>query len=178
MNDPQDPSVDLPLEQAKKRLKGLVITMDEQRSTASRTPEAADPAQASARGKQFARVLRGIAAKKESAIEGEYHRSQPKTERDRSDDGKSGERCAAERAERVDNVARERFDQDGTAGVATLIGGKRHRAESRQRPATSVRGAEALSNVLLRLLLDMEGEFLVELVFDSVPGHQRTHAQE
>jgi hypothetical protein len=29
MNDPQDPSVDLPLEQAKKRLKGLVITMDE-----------------------------------------------------------------------------------------------------------------------------------------------------
>jgi hypothetical protein len=29
MNDPQDRSVDLPLEQAKKRLKGLVITMDE-----------------------------------------------------------------------------------------------------------------------------------------------------
>jgi hypothetical protein len=29
MNDPQDPSVDLPLEQAKKRLKGLVITMDQ-----------------------------------------------------------------------------------------------------------------------------------------------------
>ena len=29
MNDPQDPSLDLPLEQAKKRRKGLVIAMDE-----------------------------------------------------------------------------------------------------------------------------------------------------
>jgi hypothetical protein len=41
MNDPQDPSVDLPLEQAKKRCKGMVIAMDEPFQQVTRHPHLA-----------------------------------------------------------------------------------------------------------------------------------------
>ena len=89
-----------------------------------------------------------------------------------------GERRAAERAERVEDVARQVIDEAGAAGVATLVGGKRHRAEARQRPGASVRGAQAVGDVLLRLAFDMERELLVELAFDPARSHQRANAQE
>ena len=99
-------------------------------------------------------------------------------EGDRRDDGESGERRAAERAERVDDVARQVVDDRGAARVAALVGGKRHRAETRERPRASVDGAQAGGDVLLRLALDMERELLVELAFDAARSHQRANPQE
>ena len=94
-------------------------------------------------------------------------RDQPKAERHRRDDGEGGERRAAERAERVEDVACQVIDEAGAASVATLVGGKRHRAEARARPRASVGGAQTGGDVLLRLALDVERELLVELAFDA-----------
>jgi hypothetical protein len=50
----------------------------------------------------------------------------------------------AARGARWNVVARQAIDEGGAADVATLVGGERHRAEARQRPSTSVRGAQAI----------------------------------
>ena len=119
-------------------------------------------------GKQLAGTPHGIGTKKEDVVDREYHGDEPEAERDRRDDGEGGERRAAERAERVRDVACQVVDETGAARVAALVGGKRHRAEARERPGASVDGAQTGGDVLLRLALDVERELLVELAFDAV----------
>ncbi len=118
-------------------------------------------------GEQLAGVLHGIDAKEEQAVQREHRSNQPKAEGDRGDDGERGEGSAAERAERVEDVARQVIDETGASRVATLVGGKRHRAEARDRPGASVDGTQAGGDVLLCLAFDMERELLVELAFDA-----------
>ena len=127
-------------------------------------------------GKQFARALHRIGTKKDGVVEREHHANQPEAETDRRDDGKGGEWRAAERAERVEDVPHEGINQSGPAGVATLVGSERHRAEASQRPGACVCGAQARCDLLLRLSLDMERELLVEVAFDPAGRHQCTHA--
>ena len=118
-------------------------------------------------GKQLARAPHRIDAKKEDVVDREDDGDEPEAECDRRDDGEGGEGRAAERAERVEDVARQVIDESGAASVATLVGGKRHRAEARERPGASVGGAQTGGDVLLRLALDVERELLVELAFDA-----------
>ncbi len=102
----------------------------------------------------------------------------PRPRADRYDDGERGKGRAAERAERVEDVARQGIDERGAASVATLVGGKWHRAEARERPGAGVRGVQAVREVLLRLALDVERQLFVELAFDPARRHQRAHPQE
>ena len=126
-------------------------------------------------GEQLAGVLHGINAH-ECVEEREDRSNQPKPERYRRDDGESGEGSAAERAERVEDVACQVIDEGCAAGVATPVGNKRDGADSRQRPRTGVRGAQAIRDVSLRVIFAMERELFVELVFDAAGRHQCTHA--
>ena len=139
---------------------------------------AAGAVRAHLHGKQLAGALHGIDAKQEDVVDREHRRDQPKAERHRRDDGEGGEGRAAERAERVEDVARQVIDESGAASVATLVGGKRHRAEARERPGASVGGAQAVGDVLLRLALDVERELLVELTFDPARGNPRANPQQ
>jgi hypothetical protein len=116
------------------------------------------------------------ASTQECVKEREDRSNQPKAERYRRDDGESGEGSAAERAECVEDVARQVIDQGRAAGVATPVGDKRHRAEARQRPSAGVRGAQSIRDVSLRVVFDMERELFVELVFDAAGRHQCTNA--
>ena len=129
-------------------------------------------------GKQLAGAPHGIDTKKEDVVDREDHGDEPEAERHRRDDREGGERRAAERAERVPDVASQVVDDTGAASVATLVGGQRHRAEARERPGASIDGAQTGGDVLLRLALDVERELLVELAFDAARSHQRANPQE
>ena len=114
------------------------------------------------------RAPHGIGAKKQDVVDREDHGDEPEAERDRRDDGEGGERRAAERAERVRDVACQVVDETGAARVAALVGGQRHRAEACERPGASVDGAQTGGDVLLRLALDVERELIVELALDAL----------
>jgi hypothetical protein len=129
-------------------------------------------------GKQLARAPHGIDAKKEHVVDREYHRDEPEAQCHRRDDRQSGERRTTERAERVADVASQVVDDTRAASVATLVGGKRHRAEARDRPGASIDGAQTGGDVLLGLALDVERELLVELAFDTPGSGESAHAQE
>jgi hypothetical protein len=120
----------------------------------------------------------GIGTKKQDVVDREYHGDEPESERHRRNDREGGEGRAAERAERVRDVAFQVVDETGAAHVAALVGGKRHRAEARERPGASVNGAQTGGDVLLHLALDMERELLVELAVDAVRSNQRANPQE
>ena len=77
-------------------------------------------------GKQLAGAPHRIGTKKDAVVDREHHRDQPEAERDRRDDGEGGERRAAERAERVEDVARQVIDEtpkDEQIGNGTREGG-------------------------------------------------------
>ena len=123
--------------------------------------------------KQLVGVLDRIDTKEKQAVEREHRRHQPEADGDRGNDGESGEGGAAEGAERVEAVARQIVDEASASLVATLVGGKRHRAEAGDRPGASVYRAQARRDVLLRVALDMERELLVEFAFDAMRSHHR-----
>ena len=129
-------------------------------------------------GKQLARAPNSIGAKEEHAVGREHRGDEPKAQCHCSDDRQGRKRCAAERPERVEDVACQVIDETGATSVATLIGGQRHRAEARDRLGASVDGAQTGGDVLLRLALDVERELLVELAFDALGSHQRANPQE
>ena len=129
-------------------------------------------------GKQLAGALHGIGAKQEHAIDGEYRRDKSETECHRRDNRERREGSVAERAQRVEDVARQVIDETSAPSVATLVGGKRHRAEARKRAGASVDGTQTGGDVLLRLALDVESEFLVELTFDAARGNQGANPQQ
>ena len=129
-------------------------------------------------GKQLAGALHGIDAKQENAVDREHRRDKSETECHRRDDREGREGSAAERAQRVEDVARQVIDETSAPSVATLVGGKRHRAEARKRAGASVDGTQTGGDVLLRLALDVESEFLVELTFDAARGNQGANPQQ
>ncbi len=129
-------------------------------------------------GKQLAGALHGVDAKQDDVVDREHHGDEPEAECHRRDDGEGGERRAGERAERVEDVAREVIDEGDATGVTALIGSQRHRSEARARPAASLDRPQSCGDVLLRLALDMKREFLVELALDAAGSQQRANAQE
>ncbi len=101
-------------------------------------------------GEQLARISHRIDAKEKEGVDREDDGDEPEAERYRRDNRESGERRTTERAKRVPDVARQVIDVAGAAGIATLVGGKRHRAEARTRPRAGVRGAQPGGDLLLR----------------------------
>ena len=128
--------------------------------------------------KQLAGVLHGIDAKHEDAVDREHRRDESKAECHGRDDGEGGERRATERAERVEDVAYQVIDEADAASVAALIGGKRHRAEARQRPRAGIGGAQPRGDVLVRLALDVKRKLVVELAFDAARRNQGANPQD
>ena len=128
-------------------------------------------------GKQLAGALHGINAKQEDVVDREHHRDEPEAECHRRDNGERGKWRASERAERVEDVARQVIDEGGAAGVATLVGGEGHRSESHPRPSARLGGAQAAVDVPLRVAFEVEGELFVELPLHPARRDQRLDAQ-
>jgi hypothetical protein len=84
----------------------------------------------------------------------------------------------AERATRVDDIARQVIDDSGAAHVAALVGGKGDRTKTRDRQGASLDGSQTGSDVLLGLARDVERELLLELAFDAAGNHQCANPQE
>jgi hypothetical protein len=127
---------------------------------------------------QLGGLVHRIDAKEEGAVDREDRGHQPKAECNGRDDSQSGERSAAERPERVGDVAHHGIDECDAARVATLVSGQGDRAETEDRPRTRLGGGQAAGELFQRFASDVKCQLLVELAFDAPRSHQRPHAQE
>src|SRR5262249_22666738 len=98
-------------------------------------------------------------------------------ERDRRYDRYRDERRAVERAQREDEVARERLEDGDPALVAAPVGGERHGTEACERTLARRRGTEAAGHEFSRFTLDVEGELVVELPLDFAGREEGAGAQ-
>ena len=128
--------------------------------------------------KQLTGIPYGIDTKDEDAVDREHRRDESKAKCHGRDDGEGGERCTTERAERVEDVAYQVIDDTDAPSVAALIGGKRHRAEARQRPRAGIGRAQPRGDVLVRLALDVKRKLLVELTFDAARSNQGANPED